>query len=87
MKRRLREGEVRRVELILSILVRRRPELIPLLEVLTRRDLSMEEREALRDVIVDELVELGLDEDDEPTRYGLVLEELIDWLGRRSEES
>jgi hypothetical protein len=65
-----------------------------LLEIVQRRDLSAlflidrlgslsdDERETLRSVVADELVETGLGPDDEPNARGKVLEDLIDRLGR-----
>ncbi len=37
--------------------------------------------ERLQDIVSDELIENGFDTDDKPTKYGLQLEELIDYLG------
>lgn len=37
--------------------------------------------ERLQDIVSDELIEKGFDIDDKPTKYGLQLEELIDYLG------
>lgn len=37
--------------------------------------------ERLQDIVSDELIENGFDIDDKPTKYGLQLEELIDYLG------
>lgn len=65
-----------------------------LLEIVQRRDppahflldrlgsLSDHERETLRSLLADELVETGLGPDDEPNARGIELEDLIDRLGR-----
>lgn len=82
MNRQPRRVNDRRIELMRTILSRRRPELLALLEALSSRSLTDEDREVLRAVIADELVEYGLDSKDEPTPHGLFLEDLIDWLGR-----
>lgn len=51
--------------------------LIPLLAKVGNQRLTVQEREALRGVLADELTAVGLDEDDEPTDYGRELDELI----------
>lgn len=43
--------------------------------------LSESQREELRQAVTDELIETGLQENDEPNQSGLLLEELIDRLG------
>lgn len=83
MNRQPKRANDRRIELMRTILSRRRPDLLALLEDLSSGSLTDEDREVLRGVIADELVEYGLDSTDEPTPHGLVLEDLIDWLGRR----
>ena len=35
-----------------------------------------------RGIVADELTEVGLRANDEPTGYGLALEGVIDWLGQ-----
>jgi hypothetical protein len=63
-------------------------------EVLWKRDPSMigivafqsavltnDQREELRQILTDELIDTGLGDDDEPNERGLLLEELIDKLG------
>jgi hypothetical protein len=63
-------------------------------EVLWKRDPSMigivafqsavltnDQREELRQILTDELMDTGLGDDDEPNERGLLLEELIDKLG------
>lgn len=54
-----------------------------LIESLGVRALTGDEREALRGVVLDELLDNGLDPDDEPTAWGQKLEDLIDWLGHQ----
>jgi hypothetical protein len=66
---------------IADIVSRREPRLLPLLEVLEARGLTIDERESLREVIADEFLEKGLRGDDEPNQYGYLLERLIDRLG------
>ena len=38
---------------------------------------------ALREAVGNELIKQGLEENDQPNKYGLALEDLIDALGRR----
>jgi hypothetical protein len=57
------------------------PELSPLVETVGKTPLNTTDREALRQVVLSEFLNAGLDSDDEPTSYGLELEELIDALG------
>jgi hypothetical protein len=44
-------------------------------------ELTNDQREELRQILTDELMETGLGDDDEPNERGLLLEELIDKLG------
>jgi hypothetical protein len=67
--------------LLRRIIERRKPGLSPLLNEIGRHRVSDDEREMLRGVVADELVEAGLRPNDEPTAYGLALEAVIDWLG------
>lgn len=73
-------------KLLNKIIKKHQPHLLPLLNLPNNRLLSSEERENLREAIADELVESGLDKNDEPTQQGLVLEELIDRLWYLSED-
>ena len=57
------------------------PELLPLVDTVGQTPLNETDREALRGVVLTEFLAAGLDSDDEPTPYGLELEELIDALG------
>lgn len=63
-----------------GIVLRRRPGLAHLLEALGRRVLTMDEREAIRDVLADEFCERGLGAGDEPNRYGILVDRMIDVL-------
>jgi hypothetical protein len=79
--RRLQPTEPWQLRLLHSIVARRKGELLPLLAALRDRTMVGEEREALRGVVLEELLERGLQAGDEPTAYGLKLEDVIDWLG------
>jgi hypothetical protein len=70
-------------DLLRQVVERRHADLLELVDVLDTRPLTDDEREELRGVIADELVEDELDAQDEPTPRGLLLEEVIDWLGHR----
>lgn len=60
----------------------RAPERLGLLDELGSRPLEEGTREVLRGLLADELVETGLDEDDEPNDRGRLIEAAIDWLGQ-----
>ena len=66
--------------LLHDVIDRRAPQLLHLLDRLPMRDLTDDEREALREAIADELVSAGLDADGEVTRHGRLLDDLIDGL-------
>jgi len=67
-----------------KVTAQRRPDLLPLLQSIEtgQRRLRQEDREELREVVAAELVETGLDASDNPTQRGLMLERVIDWLGK-----
>jgi hypothetical protein len=69
--------------LLRNVLERHNPDLIPLIDILGVRPLIKNDREALRGAVASELTITsgGLDNDYEPTPFGLQLEELIDALG------
>jgi hypothetical protein len=60
---------------------RHAPELRALANTVGTTPLNEPDREALRSVVLSEFLRAGRDSDDEPTSYGLELEELIDALG------
>lgn len=59
-----------------------RPELAPPLDRLGAAPLAVEEREALREALADELRARGLGPDDEPNELGRRIEAAIDRLGQ-----
>jgi hypothetical protein len=64
-------------ELLVSVVQTWSPELQALLSAVGHRRLKTSERERLRGALADELVATGLDDDDEPTAYGVELDDLI----------
>ena len=62
-------------QLLERVIGARDPSLLPVLDHLGH--LSEDEREALRDVLSDELCERGLDAEDEPTSYGKAVDSII----------
>ena len=68
-------------DLLREIISRRDGSALTLLDALWERRMTEDERERLRGLVADELVERGLEDDDEPTGYGLQLERLVDALG------
>jgi hypothetical protein len=69
-------------ELLREVVSRRSPESLSVVDVLAQRRLTHDEREELRQIVADELVEHGL-RDDEPNEYGHRMERLIDALGHQ----
>ena len=72
-------------ELLGAVVRRRAPALNGLVHQLkdSPAALSDADRESLRQVVADELCDLGLRQDDEPNEYGLQLEDVIDGLGHQ----
>ncbi len=72
-------------ELLETVVRRRAPELNELVKRLgaLSADVSEADRESLRQLVADELCELGLRANDEPNEYGLQLEDVIDGLGHQ----
>ena len=68
--------------LLRAVLARQRPELLHLLDSDSEAEVSNEQLDELRQIVTDEFSETGLREDDEPNSRGLLLENLIDELGR-----
>jgi hypothetical protein len=58
------------------------PEIAHLVESGQLADLTVAERFELREAVGRVLCETGFGADDEPNARGLLLEELIDWLGK-----
>jgi hypothetical protein len=71
----------RLIALLRLTVERHEPELMPLVETVGEIPLNETDREALRGAVLSEFLEVGRDSDDEPTSYGLELEQLIDALG------
>jgi len=65
---------------LVEIIQRRRPELVAAAARAGSGVLLTPERELLGEVLIEELTARGLDAADEPTGYGLVVEDLLDWL-------
>lgn len=68
-------------DLLREVLWKHRPNLMILVDDLGNIPLFNAQREELREALADELVETGLDKNDEPNERGLLLEKLIDRLG------
>ena len=67
--------------LLRQVVRRRRTAILPLVDLLGSRRLTTEEREDLREVLADELMDFGLQPDSEPNSYGRQLDDLIGRLG------
>jgi hypothetical protein len=68
-------------DLLRDVVSRRSPASVRLLDALAERRLTDDEREELRHIVADDLLERGLGVDDEPNEYGYRMERLIDALG------
>ncbi len=68
-------------KLLEEIVRSRRPDLLGLLDLPQDTKLTEEQREDLRLAVADELLETGLQENDEPNQRGLLLDDLIARLG------
>lgn len=68
-------------ELLSEIVWKRDPTMVGVVASLQDVQLTVDQREELRQAVTDELMETGLRDDDEPNERGLLLEELIDRLG------
>jgi hypothetical protein len=67
--------------LIREVVEVRAPEQLGVVDKLKSKPLDQDAREALREVLAEELVETGLQDDDEPNERGRLIEAAIDWLG------
>ena len=72
------------IDKLSTIVARRKPELNGLVDQVRTGTMDPSGVEALQSVIVDELLEFGLDPSDEHTDYGRELETLIDLVNRAS---
>jgi hypothetical protein len=68
-------------ELLGEVLTKRAPDWLLKLDSLGHTPLSDEDRNTLREILTDELVETGLRPDSEPNARGHALEDLIDRIG------
>jgi len=69
------------IKLIKDIISKHDRTLLPIVESIGKSPLTLDERESLREVISDEFIATGLDENYEPNGRGYMLEGLIDILG------
>jgi hypothetical protein len=75
------------VDILRDLAAAHHPELLSALtnpESTEHPPLAREQRLSLREAAADELCRTGFRPDYEPNQRGLLLEELIDWLGRDS---
>jgi hypothetical protein len=68
--------------LVREIVTARAPDQVGLLDKIGS-GLDDETRESLREILASELVETGLQSDDEPNERGLLIEGAIAWLGHQ----
>ena len=68
-------------QLLHEVLLKRAPHLLPGMHRLGLEPLTDSDRDELRGVVLEEFLENGLRPDDEPTPYGVRLDDVIAWLG------
>ena len=67
-------------QLLREVILKHRPELLRILDLIGVQPLTAEQRERLRDPVATELVDEGFDEDGNINSLGVELENLIDRL-------
>ena len=70
------------MSVLLEVLRRRRAERIELLVAVEAEALSAVQRSEICEVLGEEFAEHGLDEESEPTSYGLKVERILDTINR-----
>jgi hypothetical protein len=65
------------VETIRNIVKKRRKVLLPLIDVFGTRTFTQEEREDLRSILLEKIMENGLSSDGEPNEWGRQMDDLI----------
>ena len=68
--------------LLRTIVIERDPSLLGLVDILGEKPITDEQRETLRHLLMDEILEHGLRSDYEHNRYGIEIEDIIDRLER-----
>ncbi len=61
----------------------RAPEHASLVDQIGAQRLTLDDRDTMREILSDELVDTGLGPDDEPNERGLLIEAAIAWLGHK----
>ena len=64
-------------KLLAEVVSKRNPQLTSLVEDVNEIELTDSQRDELREAVADEFIETGLEENDEPNKRGLLLEDLI----------
>ncbi len=65
------------IGLLRDVVQRRDVRLLAAVQALSNRSLTEHEREALQQLVLDEMYEKGLSADDEPNDYGRQLDDLV----------
>lgn len=68
------------IQVLREVVAKRRPELLPLANKVGVEVLTEEQLETLSDVVLQEFLEEGLQEDDEPNPRGIVLDDVMGFL-------
>ena len=74
----LREGI--QLQLLYDVVAKRRPELLPLAHKVGYEKLTKEQLEMLQDVVSEEFIQEGLQEDWEPNARGILVDDLLGLL-------
>ena len=64
------------LQLLYDVVAKRRPELLPLARKVGYEKLTMEQLAMLHDVVYEEFIEEGLQQDSEPNARGILVDEL-----------
>lgn len=82
-ERQERARDLSAMRVLTELVGRRSPIDLAIVAAIKARELSADERERLREIVADEFVEYGLGPDDEPNSRGLLLDDIIAWLGHK----
>ena len=81
----MREKDEAQLRLLREVVEKRDVASLKMVDVIGQRLLTSQEREDLRHLVADELIDTGLEPNDEHNERGRRLEDLIDWLRHVSE--
>ena len=68
------------IQVLREVVAKHRPELLPLADKVGVEILTEEQLEMLSEVVLQEFLEVGLQEDDEPNPRGIMLDDVMGFL-------